>query len=137
MIDLNTEFGSQVNQRLREEEVIWLITVAPDGTPHPNPVWFCWDGQDIILYSQPSAYRIRNLQLNPKASLHLQGADPMGEGVVIIYGEASMDPDYQRPHSGYAKKYRKYLPEMNVTQEQWAATYSVEIRIKPTRVRGM
>ena len=31
----------------------------------------------------------------------------------------------------------KYLPEMNITQEQLVATYSAEIRIKPIRVRGM
>jgi hypothetical protein len=31
----------------------------------------------------------------------------------------------------------KYLPEMNITQEQLTATYSAEIRIKPTRVRGI
>ena len=126
-----------VDQRLRQEEVIWLTTVAPDGTPHPNPVWFCWDGQEIIIYSQPSAYRIRNLTLNPKVSLNLQGASPSGEDVVVMYGEAKMDPHYQRPHLGYTRKYQKYLPEMNLTQEQLAATYSVEIRIKPTRVRGM
>ena len=136
-LDLNSEFGLNVDQRLRQEEVIWLTTVAPDGTPHPNPVWFCWDGQEIILYSQPSAYRIRNLKLNPKVSLNLQGASPSGEDVVVIYGEAKMDPHYQRPHLGYTQKYQQYLPEMNLTQEQLAATYSVEIRVKPTRFRGM
>jgi PPOX class probable F420-dependent enzyme len=137
ILDLNSEFGLNVDQRLRQEEVIWLTTVAPDGTPHPNPVWYCWDGQEIIIYSQPSAYRIRNLKLNPKVSLHLQGASPSGEDVVVIYGEAKMDPHYQRAHLGYSQKYQKYLPEMNLTQAQLAATYSVEIRIKPTRVRGM
>ncbi len=137
MLDLSSDFGIQFDRRLRQEELIWLTTVAPDGTPHPNPVWFCWDGQEIFIYSQPGAYRIRNLQQNSKVSLNLQGAGPMGEDVVVINGEAKMDPHYRRPHAGYAQKYQMYLPEMNLTQEQWTATYSVEIRIKPTRVRGM
>jgi PPOX class probable F420-dependent enzyme len=136
LLDLTSEKGISVDKRLREEEVIWLTTVAPDGAPHPNPVWFFWDGQEIILYSQPNAYRIRNLQLNPKVALNLQGAGPLGEGVVVINGEARMDPHYQQAHPGYAKKYRKFLPEMNLTQEQMIASYSVEIRIKLTRVRG-
>jgi len=136
MLDLNSEFGINVDKRLREEEVIWLTTVAPDGVPHPNPVWFFWDGQEIILYSQPGAHRIHNLQLNPKVALNLQGAAPLGEGVVVIYGEARMNPHYERAHLGYAKKYQKFLPEMNLTQQQLTATYSVEIRIKPARVRG-
>jgi PPOX class probable F420-dependent enzyme len=136
MLDLTSESGINLDRRLRQEEVIWLTTVASDGTPHPNPVWFCWDGQEIIIYSQPGAHRIRNLQQNPKVALNLQGAGPMGEDVVVIYGVAKMDPQYRSPHSGYARKYQKYLPEMNLTQEQLAASYSVEIRIKPTRVRG-
>lgn len=137
MLDLNSEFGISVDKRLREEEVIWLITVAPNGAPQPNPVWFFWDGEEIILYSQPSAFRIRNIQNNPKVALNLQGASPSGEGVVVINGEARLDPHYQRAHDGYAQKYMKYLPEMNVTQEELAATYSVEIRIRPARFRGM
>jgi PPOX class probable F420-dependent enzyme len=137
MLDLNSEFGITVDKRLRQEEVIWLTTVAPDGVPHPNPVWFCWDGQEIIIYSQPSAYRIRNLTHNTMVSLNLQGAGPLGEDVVVIYGEARLDPHYKHPHPGYTRKYQKYLPEMNVTQQQLTATYSVEIRIKPAQVRGM
>jgi PPOX class probable F420-dependent enzyme len=137
MPDLNSELDANLDKRLRQEEVIWLTTVAPDGTPHPNPVWFCWDGQEIIIYSQPGAYRIRNLQQNPKVALNLQGAGPMGEDVVVIYGEAKMDPQYRHPHSGYTRKYQKYLLEMNLTQDQLAASYSVEIRVKPSRVRGM
>jgi PPOX class probable F420-dependent enzyme len=137
MIDLNTVLGTQVDQRLRDEEVIWLTTVSPDGVPHPNPVWFFWDGQEIILYSQPKAYRIRNLRLNPKVALNLQGAGPLGEAVVVIYGEARLDPHYRQPHPGYAKKYQKFLSEMNMTLEQLIVSYSVEIRIRPTRLRGM
>ena len=26
--------------RLRDDVVAWLVTVTPDGTPVPTPVWF-------------------------------------------------------------------------------------------------
>jgi hypothetical protein len=38
----------RVAQRLREDAVIWLTTVAANGTPQPNPVWFLWDGHSVL-----------------------------------------------------------------------------------------
>jgi hypothetical protein len=60
----------------------------------------------------------------------------MGNNVVIIHGEAQMNPNYLKPHPGYAKKYMNYLPQMNMTEETLAAEYSVEIIVKPTKLRG-
>jgi len=136
MFDMGNEFHARVNQQLKEAEVIWLTTVSPNGTPQPNPVWFLWDGDDIIIYSKPDSYRIRNLKHNKIVSLNLEGADVMGNNVIVIHGEAVMDPSYLDPHTDYVSKYEKYLPELNITMEQLVADYSVEIRVKPTRIRG-
>lgn len=136
MIDLSTEFGKQVTQHLQTEDVIWLTTVTPKGTPQPNPVWFYWDGKSIIIYSQPGSYRIRNIEQNPKVALNFQGVDTMGNHVVVILGEAKLKYGYSAPHPGYEEKYTKYLPEMSMTFEQLVADYSVEITIEPTRVHS-
>jgi PPOX class probable F420-dependent enzyme len=136
VLNMENEFHARVNQQLKEADVIWLTTVSPSGAPQPNPVWFLWDGDDIIIYSKPDSYRIRNLKHNKIVSLHLEGADVMGNNVVVIHGKASMDPDYKDPHPDYVVKYEKYLPELNITMDQLIAAYSVEIRVKPSRVRG-
>jgi PPOX class probable F420-dependent enzyme len=135
MLNLDDELTVIVDQRLKEEEVIWMTTVTPGGSPQPNPVWFLWDGEEIILYSKPDSYRIRNLQHNNAVSLNLQDVDVMGNNVIVICGEASMFPGYLTPHPDYVAKYEKYLPEMNITMEQLAKSYSIEIRIKPTKIR--
>ena len=44
LIDSSTEFGKRVEQRLRDEQIGWIVTVGTDGTPQPSPVWFLWDG---------------------------------------------------------------------------------------------
>src|SRR4030067_3570883 len=86
MIDLTTDLSKRVDQRLKDEEVIWLTTVTPKGVAQPNPVWFYWDGECIIIYSQPGSFRIRNIQHQPKVTLNLDGADVLGHNVVIIHG---------------------------------------------------
>jgi PPOX class probable F420-dependent enzyme len=137
MIDLSSEFGQRVKQQLQEEEVIWLTTITPSGVPQPNPVWFYWDGQAIIMYSQPGAFRIRNIRHNPRVSLNLQGADVQGNNVVVIHGKAQLNERYTQLQPGYAEKYLKYLPELGVTYNQLVASYSVEIIVSPSRLRGV
>ena len=53
-----TPLGEHVARRLRDELIVWLTTVGADGTPHPNPVWFLWDGGDSLLVA-PQATRER------------------------------------------------------------------------------
>ena len=84
-------------QRLQEEPIIWFTTVSPRNVPTPNPVWFLWDGECIVVYSQPKSFRVRNIQKNPQVALTLQGVDGLGNHVCIINGEAEVcarQPDH-------------------------------------------
>ena len=51
MPDPSTPFGERIARRLREEHLIWLTTVDAFGTPQPNPVWFLWDGDTVLIYN--------------------------------------------------------------------------------------
>ncbi|MGO1239848.1 MAG: hypothetical protein ACTMHU_00280, partial [Cellulosimicrobium funkei] len=39
-VDSTTRLGSRAAARLADEQVVWLVTVDPHGTPQPTPVWF-------------------------------------------------------------------------------------------------
>ncbi|HLB63928.1 MAG TPA: pyridoxamine 5'-phosphate oxidase family protein, partial [Anaerolineales bacterium] len=69
MIDFSTELGERALRLLREETVIWLTTVAQDGTPQPRPVWFLWDGRSLLIYSRPKAHKIHHLEQRPQVAL--------------------------------------------------------------------
>ena len=53
MLNLATDIGGIVNQRLKDENVDLATTPPPQGTPQPNPGWFYWDEENIIVYSKP------------------------------------------------------------------------------------
>ena len=40
IIDPTSELGAKVTRRVEEQTLAWLTTVASDGTPQPDPVWF-------------------------------------------------------------------------------------------------
>jgi PPOX class probable F420-dependent enzyme len=89
----------------------------------------------IIVYSQPSSFRVRNLKRNPQVALNFR-TDPHGNKVTVILGVAALKPGNQIIPAGYWAKYEKLLPGIDQTVEGMIRDYSVEIRVKPTRARG-
>lgn len=133
----STPFGERVDQRLREEIVIWLTTVGADGTPQPNPVWFLRQGDTILIYSLPDAARVANIRRNPRISLNFDG-NGRGSDIIVITGDAVISPDEtpadQLPE--YVEKYKDNIERSFKTPENFASRYSVPIRVTPRKVRG-
>lgn len=141
---LLTEFGQLAERRLREEPVIWLVTVRSDGTPVPSPVWFYWDGESVLIYSRPAAGKVRNIQRNSRVSLHFDHrGTPHGErggNVVILSGDARIAGDEPplTANPGVLRKYEEsgLVEQSGSTLEDLARAFSVAIRITPTALRG-
>ncbi|HVC35330.1 MAG TPA: TIGR03667 family PPOX class F420-dependent oxidoreductase [Chloroflexota bacterium] len=137
MIDVNTEFGARVERRLRQDVVIWLTTVQADGTPQPTPVWFLWNGQSFVIYSQPNQAKLRNIARDPRVALNLDG-NGRGGDIVVFTGAAAVDPSIPPANQdpAYLDKYRVEIQRINMTPETFARSYSVPIRVTPTKLRG-
>ncbi len=137
MLDRTTEFGGRAERRLRDDRIGWLITVRPDGTPIPVPVWFLWDGATILVYSQPRTGKIRNLAHSPRASFCLR-TDEHGNDVVVVTGNAHVDGNAPRADMlpAYLEKYGERLPALGVTASELAEEYSVAVRLVPDRISG-
>jgi PPOX class probable F420-dependent enzyme len=136
-LDLATDFGQRVARRLREERIIWLITVDSHGVPQPNPIWFWWDGETILMYSLPDTAKLRSIAAHPQVTLHFDG-DRRGGDIIVITGEARLDPSAPSAaqHPEYAAKYQWGFERIHKTAEEFARTYSVPVHIIPRKVRG-
>lgn len=137
VIDESTEFGARAARRLREERLAWLTTTDASGGPQPIPVWFLWDGEtSVLVYSQPEKPKLRNIERNPRVSLHLDGNGDGGD-IIVLSGEAriSNDPPADR-NAQYVRKYEWGFERNSWTPEQFARLYSVPVRIELRRLRG-
>jgi PPOX class probable F420-dependent enzyme len=135
MLDLNDSKDAHIDQRLRAEPIIWLSSVRPDGRPHLVPVWFLWDGAAILIFSKPSAQKVRNLRHNPQVMLALDSADE-GEDVVLLEGRAELLGD-DAPRSTlpeYAKKYAALMARIDMAADWHAVEYSQAIRVTVERL---
>jgi PPOX class probable F420-dependent enzyme len=138
VIDASTEFGARVLRHLEQDQVIWLTTVGPELTPQPSPVWFIWDGETVLMFSQPGTPKLRNIGLHPRVSLNFNSTEAGGD-VVVLNANAAID-DNTGPadtHADYIAKYTGGLATIGMSPEAFALAYSVPVRIRPTNVRGL
>ncbi|TCM40191.1 TIGR03667 family PPOX class F420-dependent oxidoreductase [Kribbella sp. VKM Ac-2568] len=136
-IDTSTGFGTRITRQLDEELVLWLTTVGKSGTPAPNPVWFLWNGEQILVFSQAGKAKLHNIANNPRVSLNFN-ATHTGGGVGVFSGDAVIDdkPATDEELAAYASKYAEGLAGLNMTPEQFHRGYPVLVRITPDKLRG-
>jgi len=132
----DNEFGERVARRLREERIIWLTTLRKDGTPQPTPVWFYWNSDTFLIFSEPNTQKLRNLAAHPKVALHFDG-DGEGGNIVVIWGEAMVgERPSQEDLAAYLEKYQDGLKRIQMTAQDFTGSYTVPIRIRPIHLRG-
>ncbi|MBI5943335.1 MAG: TIGR03667 family PPOX class F420-dependent oxidoreductase [Chloroflexi bacterium] len=122
----------------KSEYIIWLTTVDSDQTPQPRPVWFIWDKDSFLIFSQPKAHKVTHIRQNSSVSLHFN-TDESGDGDVIVYiGKAELDSNSPPANKvpAYLRKYRNGIAALKTTPAQFSSEYSVAIRVKPTSLRG-
>jgi PPOX class probable F420-dependent enzyme len=126
-----------VSVALETSEVVWLSSVRPDGGPHVVPIWFVWDGTTIVVLSKPAAQKVRNLALRPQAMVAIgEPAASFDVELVEAMAELADVPIDATLLERFARKYAAQLLQAAITIDQFAATYSRAIRLRPTRWLG-
>jgi PPOX class probable F420-dependent enzyme len=122
--------------RLQADPIIWLTTVARSGQPQSTPVWFLWEGGRFLIYGAAKGPKIRNIESDPRVSLHLDG-DGRGGANVIFEGSATIDPAGPRADAvpAYIGKYREFIDSYGWTPQSFADDFPHVIRVSPTRAR--
>lgn len=125
--------------RLRSAPLGWLTTVRADGQPQTSYIWFHYDGNDLIVLSQPTAGKMRNLASDLKVSFHLDGDGTAGDGVLTMDAEAEILGDRLSAErlDAYMAKYESRIREsLGSTPDRYHADFSVAVRIVPRRLRA-
>lgn len=88
-----------------------LAYVWMDGTPRVIPIWFHWNGHELVMASPPKAPKLKALAKNPKISLTIDD-NTFPHKVLLIRGTARLEavegiaPEYA------ASAHRYFSPEM-------------------------
>lgn len=137
MLNLNSSLGRKIERRLQEEQVIWLTTVDANQTPQPRPVWFHWDGETLLILSQPGAAKVRHIARNPRVALNFN-TDAGGGEVGVLIGEARLlqGPLDPARRQAYIEKYAQGIKSLGATPESMLAEYRTVLLVTPQSLRG-
>jgi PPOX class probable F420-dependent enzyme len=138
MVDFQSDFGRAVKDHLQNQYVIWLTTVDSNFTPQPRPVWFLWQDDWFLIFSQANAYKVAHIKNHPRVALHFNTDETGDRHVIVFTGEALLDVDHPPAHevSAYLQKYGDDIAGLGMTPEQFSREYSVAIKITPAEMRG-
>jgi PPOX class probable F420-dependent enzyme len=138
MMDLNSDFGRAVQGHLKHQYAIWLTTVDSNLAPQPRPVWFIWQEDSFLIFSQAKAHKIAHIKKNSKVALNFNTDETGDKHVIVFTGEAFIDMDCPPAHQvpAYFEKYKEGIAGLGMTPQQFSMDYSVAIRIHPAEVRG-
>jgi hypothetical protein len=68
-----------------------LAYIATDGTPRVIPIWFHWNGREIVMGSPTKAPKNKALAKNPKVALTIDD-NTFPHKVLLIRGTTSLEP---------------------------------------------
>jgi hypothetical protein len=108
--------SDEVDAFLEQERVCRLSTIAPDGAPRSNPLWFVWHDGCLWFYSLVRTQRWANVERKPSVSALIDAGHDYGElrgveliGTVAVVGDvprmAHHDPEPEIPERLFFRKY--------------------------------
>ena len=138
MIDFTSQFGQTVKRHLTEDYFIWLTTVDSHLMPQPRPVWFIWEDDSFLIFSEPKTHKVRHVSKHGGVALHFTADGKAEQDIIVFTGtakiDASLPPAHQVP--AYLEKYKTGIEELGMSPEEFGQKYSVAIRVKAVSVRG-
>jgi PPOX class probable F420-dependent enzyme len=71
-----------------------LATTRPNGEPQSTPIWFDWDGANLLIATGPESQKFRNTQRDPRLALSI--VDPANPARYLeVRGRVTaVDPDH-------------------------------------------
>jgi Pyridoxamine 5''-phosphate oxidase. len=126
-----------LRDRIGAERVLWLTMVRSDGAPHVVPIWFSWDGETFLVFSKPHATKVACLRSSQAVMLALGDPDDDFD-VLLVEARAEIlgSPTSEVAPASHFDRYRDRMAAIGLDRAEYAATYSLAIRITPTRFLG-
>ena len=110
-----------------------LAYLATDGTPRVVPIWFHWNGREVVLGTPPNAPKVKALRKNPKIALTIDD-NQFPHRVLMIRGTAHLE-DVKGVVPEYALAAERYFGREQgqawVNQMRTKSTGAVRVAITP------
>lgn len=77
-------------ESLRYGPFAYVATVSPSGEPHLAPVAVAWFDGDIYAFVLAASVKVRNVRVNPRATVHFAVGPTTNWDSCIVWGEVTL-----------------------------------------------
>ena len=90
--------ADEISDFLRESRTIILVSNGKDGYPHPMPMWYAVDDDNVIVMTTfRKSQKINNLRRDPRVSLLVESGNVYQElKSVLIYTDVELVEDVEQ-----------------------------------------
>ena len=85
-----------------------LSTIRADGRPHAAPIWFHFDGEQLVFTTGATTVKGRNIERDPRVALCVQDDRPPFS-FVAIEGRATLSGDLDQVRAWAARIGGRYM----------------------------
>lgn len=113
-----------------------IATIRDDGFPHQVPVWYRWDGEAALIWTDESRRWFRNLLLDDRVSVTVFESGPPW-GAAILRGRATFRTGEDREVLDECRRItERYVPagEVDGVLARWIKGPQTIVRIEPLAV---
>ncbi len=141
--DLIRMSDDEVRSFLEGSKTISVVSLRPDGFPHPMPMWFVLEPDGAIrMTTYARSQKVKNLQRDPRVSLMAEAGTEYTElRGVVMYGQAELIDDTEQVIDTLLAAAGNRAADADAGQQQALregmrknASKRVLIRVKPERV---
>ncbi len=111
-----------------------LATLMPDGTPQVTPVWFDYDGKNLLFNSARGRQKDKNVRRDPRVTLTI--ADPENPYRYVEVRGRVTDITQEGADDHINKMAKKYL-DKDVYPFRQPGEVRVLYTVRPEKVHGM
>jgi PPOX class probable F420-dependent enzyme len=130
-------FDEAVLEFLSRPIIVRLSTLGTDGYPHTVPVWFGVEQRGgetlLVVVSDRSARKVRNVVRDPRVALAI-GGDPFDGDGYLVRGDMTVedDPEHEVTHR-LIDRY-EHGPRNEELRAAWKDDDIVVLRLRPISV---
>ncbi|WP_059007347.1 PPOX class F420-dependent oxidoreductase [Streptomyces specialis] len=114
-----------------------LATVRADGRPHVAPVWFVFDGDDLVFTTEATSVKAANMRRDPRVSLCVDDERPPF-AFALVEGAVTFSEDPTELRHWATRIGGRYMGEARA--EEFGARNGVPgellTRLHPTKLLG-
>lgn len=73
-----------------QAKYVLLTTYKKDGSPVGTPVWAAPDGDRLLVWTNPTSWKVKRIHRNPEVTLQISDSRGRPEGGEILTGAAEI-----------------------------------------------